>query len=183
MPNTIVTKSNHVIEAGHKLTLNEQRLVLSAIIKFGRNQFPKDPEFVITAKEFSEFFGIPLNEAYKILEEAASRLYERDINTYDSKAKIEERFRWIDKVEYWDEEEKVAVSFTPWIIPYLTMLRQQFTNCEKKERSMISKEELKTEIEKLKKMTDEAIDFSEILELDFDSLGKPMVGKFYRPLK
>lgn len=31
-------------------------------------------------------------------------------------------------------------------------------------------------------MTEEAIDLSDIPELNFDSLGKPVMGKFYRPL-
>lgn len=48
---------------------------------------------------------------------------------------------------------------------------------------MTNKNEFKTEIEELRKMTEEAIDLSEIPELNFDHLGKPVVGKFYRPLK
>lgn len=32
-------------------------------------------------------------------------------------------------------------------------------------------------------MIDEKIDFSDISELDFDKLGKPVIGKFYRPVK
>lgn len=32
-------------------------------------------------------------------------------------------------------------------------------------------------------MTDEDIDYSDIPELDFDKLGRPLIGKFYRPAK
>jgi uncharacterized protein (DUF4415 family) len=32
-------------------------------------------------------------------------------------------------------------------------------------------------------MSDEEIDFSDIAELNFDELGKPIIGKFFRPLK
>lgn len=32
-------------------------------------------------------------------------------------------------------------------------------------------------------MKDEDLNFSEIPEIDFDSLGKPVIGKFYRPIK
>jgi uncharacterized protein (DUF4415 family) len=39
------------------------------------------------------------------------------------------------------------------------------------------------EINKLNGMIDEDLDFSDIPEIDFDKLGKPIVGKFYRPLK
>jgi hypothetical protein len=80
----LVSKSNHLIEAGYKLTLNEQRLILTAISKLdGRKPFPKDNEFIITAQEFSKAFDIPIKQAYENLENASSRLYERDIKTYD----------------------------------------------------------------------------------------------------
>lgn len=41
------------------------------------------------------------------------------------------------------------------------------------------KEELKT----LKRKKDRGLDFSDIPELDFDALGNPVIGKFYRPIK
>lgn len=41
----------------------------------------------------------------------------------------------------------------------------------------------KKELQTLESMSDEDLDFSDIPELDFDKLGKPVVGKFYRPLK
>lgn len=42
---------------------------------------------------------------------------------------------------------------------------------------------LDDELQALGRMSDEDIDFSDTPELDFDKLGKPVVGKFYRPLK
>lgn len=42
---------------------------------------------------------------------------------------------------------------------------------------------LERELKKLAKMKDEQLDFSDMAELDFDKLGKPTVGKFYRPMK
>lgn len=138
MSNVLVTKSNHLVEAGYKLTLNEQRLILSAIAQLdGRKPIPKDNEFIITASEFSKTFNIPLNQAYETLDDAASRLYERDIKTFDRKAKIRDRFRWVDRVRYWDGEAKVTLSFSQWIIPYLTLLHQQFTTYELKQVSQL----------------------------------------------
>lgn len=139
MTNAVVTKSNYLIEAGYKLSLNEQRLILSAIAQLdGRKPLPKSKEFIITAASFSETFNIPMKQAYETLEDASSRLYERDIKTYDRAAKTRERFRWVDRVKYWDGEAKVTLSFSPWIIPYLTMLHQQFTSYELKQISQLS---------------------------------------------
>lgn len=139
MSNLVVTKSNHLVEAGYKLSLNEQRLILSAIALLdGRKPIPKDYDFVITASEFSKTFGIPIKQAYETLEDAASRLYERDIRTFDREAKTQERFRWIDGVKYWYGEAKVTLSFSRRIIPYLTLLHQQFTSYELKQISRLN---------------------------------------------
>lgn len=139
MSNSLVTKSNYLIEAGYKLSLNEQRLILSAIAQLdSRKPIPKDSDFVITAAEFSETFGIPIKQAYETLEDATSRLYERDIKTYDRAAKTRGRFRWVDSVKYWDGEAKVTLSFSRWIIPYLTLLHQQFTSYELKQVSQLN---------------------------------------------
>lgn len=138
MKNILVTKSNHLVEAGYKLSLNEQRLILSAITQLdGRKPFPKDNAFIITATEFSEHFDIPIKQAYEILDNAASRLYERDIKAFDKNLKTRSRFRWVDSVKYWDGEAKVTLSFSNSIKPYLTLLYQQFTTYELKQVSQL----------------------------------------------
>lgn len=139
MTSCIVTKSNHLIEASYRLTLNEQRLILCAIARLdGRKPLPKDSDFVITAAEFSNTFDIPLKQAYDTLEDAASKLYERDIKTFNHKDNIRERFRWVDHVKYWKREAKVTLSFSRWIIPYLTLLHQKFTSYELKQISQLN---------------------------------------------
>jgi plasmid replication initiation protein len=136
MQNSIVTKSNYLVEASYRLSLNEQRLILSAISMVdGRKPLQKDNDFTITAIEFSEKFHMPLNQAYEALDDATSRLYERDIKTYDRSAKMRGRFRWVDSVKYWDGDAKVTLSFSRWVIPYLTLLHQQFTSYELKQIS------------------------------------------------
>lgn len=136
VPNFIVTKSNHLIEANYKLSLNEQRLVLSVISQVdARKPIDKNNDFTVTAKEFSEIFKIPLKQAYEALNDAVSRLYERDIKTHDNSANTTERFRWVDYVKYWHGEAKVTLSFSRRIIPYLTLLHQQFTSYDLKQIS------------------------------------------------
>lgn len=138
MPTFIVTKSNHLVEAGYKLSLNEQRLILSAISQLdGRKPIPKDNQFTITAEDFAATFNLPLKQAYETLDEAASRLYERDIKAFDKNGKTRERFRWVDGVKYWDGEAKVTLSFSTRIIPYLTMLHSQLTSYELKQISQL----------------------------------------------
>ena len=128
----LVTKHNSLIEASYKLTLNEQRLVLFCIAKLDtRKSIPKDNVFTITAKDFSEAFGVEEKHAYESLDDAASSLYERDIKTYDGKNR--ERFRWVCGVRYHDNEGKVTLGFSSWIAPYLTMLHKQFSSYKLKQ--------------------------------------------------
>lgn len=138
MKNVLVAKSNYLVEAGYKISLNEQRLILSAITQLdSRKPFPKDNAFIITAAKFSETFNIPIKQAYETLDNAASRLYERDIKTFDKNSKTRDRFRWVDSVKYWDGEAKVTLSFSNSIKPYLSLLYQQFTKYELKQVSQL----------------------------------------------
>lgn len=123
----IVTKSNALIQASYKLSLNEQRLVLACVAQLdGRKPLPKDNLFTLSAADFAETYGIPVDQAYEALNEASKSLYERDIKVFDGKVK--ERFRWIYHVKYYAGEGKVTIGFSPTISPYLTMLNKQFTS-------------------------------------------------------
>lgn len=42
---------------------------------------------------------------------------------------------------------------------------------------------IKKEFQRLVKMSDKDIDYSDIPEIDLDRLGKPLIGRFYRPIK
>lgn len=130
----IVTKHNNLIEASYKLTLNEQRLVLLCIAKLdSRKPLPKDNIFEITAKEFSDAYGINIKKAYEELTEASKNLYDQDIKTYDGKYR--EKFRWVYGVKYHDGEGRVTLGFSPWVSPYLTMLHEHFTSYQHKQIS------------------------------------------------
>jgi len=129
--NFVVTKSNALIQASYKLNLNEQRLVLACVAQLdGRKPMPKDNLFTVQVADFAEIYGIPLNQAYEALGEAAKTLYERDIKVCDGRVK--ERFRWIYHVKYHEGDAKVTVGFSPTVAPYLTLLNQQFISYQLK---------------------------------------------------
>lgn len=122
----VVTKHNSLVEASYKLTLNEQRLVLLCISKLDpRKPLPKENLFTITAKEFSEMFGVNEKTAYRELENASKDLYEQDIKTHDGKHDYQ--FRWVFGIKYHNNEGKVTLGFSPWVAPYLTSLHERFT--------------------------------------------------------
>ena len=123
----IVAKHNTLVEASYKLTLNEQRLILSCIAQLdSRKPLPKDNLFIVTAEQFAETFNVPQKKAYEYLEQAAETLYNRDIRTHDSRYR--KRFRWVYAVQYHNGQSKVTLGFSPWVAPYLTMLHKHFTS-------------------------------------------------------
>ncbi|BBL77404.1 replication initiation protein [Methylomagnum ishizawai] len=123
----VVTKANALIQASYRLTLNEQRLVLCCVAQLdSRQPLPKDALFTVNVADFAAMFSLDMKNAYRELEDAATTLYERDIRTYDGKAR--ERFRWVSYVKYENGESRVTLRFSYDIAPYLSLLRERFTS-------------------------------------------------------
>lgn len=123
----VAYKSNSLIEASYKLTLQEQRLLLMCIGKI--NPIAENPErtFQITANEFyMSFPDMGRKHAERHLKDAVDKLWDRSIIIYWKNNK--EEIRWIQrKAKYFDGEGKMEISFSDYIIPYLTQLHDQFT--------------------------------------------------------
>lgn len=123
----VVTRHNSLIEGCYKLNLDEQRLLYLCISQLDpRKPPPRDNCFTVTARKFSETFNIDSTNAYSQLEEASKSLAERWLKTNDPKYR--EQFRWVFGMRYHDNEGKVTLGFSPWVIPYLTLLNTQFTS-------------------------------------------------------
>jgi len=133
-----VTQSNRLIEASHTLTLNEKRLILAAASMIdSRKPLPKDGYFTVRADSFAEVFGLDVNNAYEALNDAAHRLFERDIRRY-AKGKIVERMRWVFHVKYKEGQGCVDLGFSPTVLPHLTMLNREFTSYQLKQIGSLS---------------------------------------------
>ena len=133
-----VTQSNRLIEASHTLTLNEKRLILcAASLIDSRKPLPKDGYLTIRADAFADVFGLDVRHAYEALNDAANRLFERDIRRY-SKGKIVERMRWVFHVKYRDGQGCVELGFSPTVVPHLTMLNKEFTSYQLKQIGNLS---------------------------------------------
>jgi len=120
----VVYKSNWLVEAAYKTTLNEQRLILAMIAKVEpKKELPKT--FTLSVEEFLTCFpSIGEKNAARELKKAAESLWERTIIVKDPKRK--RWFRWIqEKAEY--KDGTVEIMFSNQIVPYLTNLRENFT--------------------------------------------------------
>lgn len=132
MKNLTVVKSNKVVEAGYRLSLNEQRLVLACIAQIKKGQtLSVEDKFTISASEFADMFDIPLGGAYTELQKVSERLYERSV-TIDSpdpdNPKVTfTRTRWITSISYIPGDGKLVLQFAPQMIPYISLLEAEFT--------------------------------------------------------
>jgi plasmid replication initiation protein len=145
-----VTKSNVLVNASYKLTLNEQRLILACIAQIDsrRSSVVEQPatarrdsaltdqlwKIKVTAADFARTFRINPRDAYDELRSATRDLYERTIRTTQTRknrqgvslVSVTEK-RWIISRSYEDGSGFAEITFNPEIAGYLTMLRDQFT--------------------------------------------------------
>ena len=127
----LVVKSNSLIQASYKLSLNEQRLILLAISGLNSKRVANRPGFNqvdgirITAEEFREAWNLSSKDAYTALKDATNELYERSI--VEIKGKHTTKDRWVCRVAYHDGEGWAELSFSPHITPHLTSLGKNFT--------------------------------------------------------
>ena len=133
----LVVKDNALIEASHKLSEVEQRLILLAILKAREfcNSIEelKDKELVIHASDYIQAFGVDRDAGYKSLKKAVLGLFEakwgyRFIN---SKGNVEVRYeRFTQSAVYIENEATVKFMFANTIIPMLVELERNFTSYE-----------------------------------------------------
>lgn len=127
-----VVKSNHVIEASYRLTLNEQRLILLCIQQISKGQaITSQTGFNVRASDLIEAFGVSKKNAYSDLKEVAEVLFNRFLTIYKpdpDEPKLEStRTRWITAIDYIPDEGRVKLYFAHKVIPYISMLESGFT--------------------------------------------------------
>jgi plasmid replication initiation protein len=124
-----IVKSNKLVEAGYRLNLDEQRLILSSLtqIKAKTDIIGIADRFRITAKEFSVYSGVDLKSSYQQLESAAQNLFERRLSFYDTDTNDLLTTRWVSSVKYNDQKGFVELCFAQDVIPLLTQINHSFT--------------------------------------------------------
>lgn len=83
-------------------------------------------EHLLTAKEFSQQFGVDLDSCYRILKNAGKRLMETSITLEKPDLFITQQINVCSMVEYQHKEGAIKVEFTDRIMPYLAQVKQKF---------------------------------------------------------
>lgn len=142
MSDLIAYKSNALIEASYKLSLQEQRFLLVCVSRIDSRVGAAPPEtqktMTITAAEFHEAFpDMGRQNAETKLKEAVDRLWDRSVIIRNAEKR--EEFRWVQyRAQYLKGEAKVEITFSDAIMPYLTQLQGQFTRVIVKNVSSLS---------------------------------------------
>ena len=133
--NELVVKSNRLIEASYRLSLNEQRIILYSICRCREEQrglFPDRPVTSTAASFLRQFPSVETGSVYGQLKEAMNALYSRSVTIHDTdpatnKVRVRET-RWISEKAYIDGAGHIQIVFTPEVIKYITRLEVEFTS-------------------------------------------------------
>lgn len=120
----VVVKANSLIEASYRLSIDEIRILALTIGTM--NPKSEQQVFDFTVADFvREFPEISMDNAYKQIQAAIKRIYDRSVKTEDSERVTE--FRWVSSRTYFKKEGRFRIAMTNEVMPYLTQLKGQFT--------------------------------------------------------
>ena len=124
-----VTQDNALINASYSMSLNEKRLLVSAMAQLDpTSKAWKEgrAEVTVLSSEWAELFGVDKNAAYKRLKGASDALYNRSVRVRGDH-RNGKNIRWLQAEEYSAEEGRVTIVFSGAILRYLTSLFDEFT--------------------------------------------------------
>jgi plasmid replication initiation protein len=126
-----VVKSNDLINASYKLSLNEQRILLACIAQLDSREEIEQRVFTISVSEISDLVTKDLSGggAYTRIKDSTERMARRWIilTPTGDKRKHQVKIRWVSRIDYYENDGKVGLSFTPDVVKYLTQLKGAFT--------------------------------------------------------
>jgi len=116
-------------------TLNEYQVFLFLVSKIGgvdeRGKYIQNPELlkrehVLTAKEFSQIFNLPLNKSYEILKNTVNTLRKKDITVEKPELNETWQINICSVSKYCKKEGRITFKFTDDIMPYLLQAKEKF---------------------------------------------------------
>jgi plasmid replication initiation protein len=124
-----VTQDNALIMASYAMTLDEKRLLVAAISKLdptSKAWLAGRAEAEVTASEWMRLYSADQTNAYRQINEASKRLYDRSARVWGDSKKGKE-VRWISGREYDEGQGRVVLIFGGPILHYLTGMVDEFT--------------------------------------------------------
>ena len=111
----IVCKSNSLVEAGYRLSVAEQRIILACISQVRLNETVTDEiMYSVSAQDFAALSDTDEKTAYRDLQEAALRLKRREVRIEketNGNARRKEVLvcGWVQSIKYVEAEGRVCL--------------------------------------------------------------------------
>jgi len=127
-----VTKSNSLITASYKMTLQEIRLIYAVLIDINQYEaLDSTKYYTVTANQWHTLFNVKKDICYTEMKEAVNKLYQRSLIIHEI---LENDNFGETRIIYEKKGDKkgsgfgmVGIMFTPRICLYLSNLRSHFT--------------------------------------------------------
>lgn len=117
MSKLTIYKSNDLVEAGYRLSLAEQRMIVLSLGQIDSRD-PKQKHVTLYAKDYAKQWGVNEDNAMREIKQASKRLFERYITLKNDDET--RKFRWIqESVEHHKGEGRVSFTFSERILPFL----------------------------------------------------------------
>jgi plasmid replication initiation protein len=131
--NLLVVKSNSLVEASYRLTPSEQGIILSCVAQIKKGDAVTDQvTYKISVRDYARLTGANLNAAYRDVRQSVLRLLDRKVRITREpngvgKCKKVLLTRWVQDIEYSDQDSTVELRFSHSMLPYLANLTKCFT--------------------------------------------------------
>jgi len=129
MDKQLVVKSNKLNEARYRLSVQEQRIILTMVSMIK----PEDVDFKpyrFTIKEFAELAGLSGESVYSQVKKITATLRNKGFTIKEPDGDLQ--IGWISSAKYYDQQGCVEFCFDPKLKPYLLALKKEFTRYQLK---------------------------------------------------
>ncbi len=139
MSKLTIYKDNNVINASYRLSLGEQRLILSCIGQINPTMDDLGV-YSVSTDDYAKLFNLSRKRAYRELKDVAEQLFDRyviiDAASLPDDLRIKYKVvvesgtfktRWVSHLQYDNVNLSLSLCFSPLMIPYLSQLKSQFT--------------------------------------------------------
>lgn len=117
MSNLTIYKSNELVEAGYRLSLAEQRMIILSLGQIDSRDLTQK-KVTLYAKDYAKEWGVSEVNAMREIKQATNRLFDRYITLKNADETT--KFRWVQSIaKYHKGEARISFTFSDDILPFL----------------------------------------------------------------
>lgn len=126
--NLVVRYKNAINRAAHFLDVIEQRIILTAIAQVPAGEVTDDELYSVSASDLVEL-GSNQTKVYGQMKDAVKSLFARylTLTIEDGKSRRIRYFRWVQTVDYADNEARIYLRFSKDLLPFISDIQREFT--------------------------------------------------------